>query len=117
MASKTMVFRHTFQSGATATGNGTAMDVAGLPLVGVQITGITTATVTFEVTIDGSTWVATRVLNVTGGAVGSTTTASGIFLVPTAGMEQLRCRISSYTAGTITAKGVGMLVNGAFLAV
>ena len=111
MSDVTMAFGATLQSGATATGNGTAMDVGGLAVAGLQVTGITTATITFEGTVDGSNWVAVRALNLGTGAVGTTATADGVFEVPVAGLSQLRARISAYTTGTITVVGKGV-VNG-----
>lgn len=101
-------FVHTFQTAAIAQGNGTAMDVGGLAGVGVQVTGITNATITFEASIDEATWVAVRAMNLNSGAVATTTTANGLFLVPVAGVGELRCRISAYVAGTITVSGKGI---------
>jgi len=99
---------HTFQSAAEANGNGTALTVTGYAGVGVQVEGITTATVTFEGTIDGSTYYAVEALNYNNGSKATSTAADGLFLVPTAGMDQLRCRISGYSAGTITVSGRGV---------
>ena len=111
MSDVTMAFGATLQSGATATGNGTAMDVGGLAVAGLQVTGITTATITFEGTIDGSNWVALRALNLATGAVATTATADGVFQVPMAGLDELRVRISAYTSGTITVVGKGVLIG------
>lgn len=108
MTQKLVQFEHAFQSAAVADGNGTAMDTGGLPGVYVQVEGITSATVNFEGTIDGSTWYAILALNMTSGAVAATTTADGLFWIP-GGVEQLRCRISSYATGTITASGRGVV--------
>jgi len=115
MGDVTMAFGATLQSGATATGNGTEMNVGGLPVVGLQVTGITTATITFEGTVDGSNWVAVRALNLGTGAVGTTATADGLYQVPVAGLDELRARISAYTTGTITVVGKGV-VHGPGLA-
>jgi hypothetical protein len=102
---QTVSYNYTFQSAAGATGDGTVNDVGGLPAVAVQITGITTATITFEGAVapaDG-TFVAVEAFN----------TANGIYLVPTAGLSQLRCRISAWTSGDITAIGRGVTSPGA----
>ena len=107
---------HVFQDAATGTGNGTTMEVSGLSAVGVQVEGITSATVTFEGTIDGSTWYAVQVANINNGAIGTTTTADGLFLAPVLGLAQFRCRISTYATGTITATGVGVVNAGITLA-
>lgn len=98
--------RHTFQSAAVTETVGTAMKVAGYPAIGIQVEGITTATITFQATIDGSTWYAIQAINQTNGDAATTTTADGLFFVPVIA-DQLRCNITSYTAGTITVSGLG----------
>lgn len=100
---------HTFQTAAEANGNGTALNVRGLAGVGVQVEGVTTATINFEGTIDGSTWYALEALALATGAKATTTAADGLFLVPVAGVAQFRCRISGYSAGTITVTGLGVV--------
>lgn len=109
MGDKVMAFAHIFQSAAAVDGNGMAMDVGGLALVGVQVTGTFSATVTIEGSIDESTWVAVRSFNVATGAVVTSMTAAVLLQVPVAGLRTLRCRISSYASGTITATGLGVM--------
>lgn len=116
MSDQVFAIAHTFQSGAEATGNGTVMDVGGLAEVGVQVEGITNATVTFEATIDGSTWYAIRTINVTDGSVASAVTADALVRVPVAGMDKLRARISAYVGGTITVTGKGVVATAPPLA-
>lgn len=103
---------HTFHSSVEAAANGSPIMTKGLALVGVQIEGITTATITFEGTIDSSNWVAVLAANMQTGATGTTATADGLYVVSVSGLQQLRCRISSYTAGTITATGLGLEQGG-----
>jgi hypothetical protein len=90
------------QSAATGTGNGTAVDVTGVSRVGVQITGITTATVTFEGTVDGTNWVAVGLPAAATGTIASAPTADGVWFGTVAGLRLFRARISAYTSGTIT---------------
>lgn len=97
---------HALHTAAVATANGTALDVQQYPAVGVQVEGITSATITFEVTIDGSTWYAALASNLTTGLVATTATADGMYQVPTVGPEQMRARISTYVSGTITVTAV-----------
>jgi len=99
---------HVFQTAAVTTTNGTAMNVKGIPAVGLQVTGITTATITFEMTGDGTNWEAVRAINLGTGTGATTTTADGVFLIPMGGQYQFRARISSWTAGTITVSGYGV---------
>jgi len=108
MADKGMVFHHTFQSAAGAVGNGAAMDVGGLALVAVQVTGTFSATITFEGTIDGTNWVSLLARDVASGAAATTATAAGIYQVPCSGLSQIRARISAYTSGSVTAVGRGV---------
>lgn len=102
--------RHIFQSGATATGNGTAVDctpVSDGPYYSVtaQVQGVTTATVTWEGTVDGTNWVAVRATNLNSGSDATTATADGIYRLIVLGFHQVRARISAYTSGTITVTG------------
>jgi hypothetical protein len=100
------------QVAAVATGNGTAIttvDTGGaLTSIGIQITGITTATIIFEATIDGTNWVAILAENVTTGAQATTATANGIYRVVCMGMVQIRARISAWTSGTVVVTGVAI---------
>ena len=71
--------------------------------VSIQLTGTFVGTVTFEATVDGSTWTALAVAPVT--TVASvrvlTATAVGIFTVNAAGLTSIRARCSAYTSGTV----------------
>lgn len=101
----------TMQSAAVATGNGTSMVTTGLDhgsltAATFQIVGITTATVTFEATIDGTNWVAFRVTNLNSGTDATTATADGLYRATVIGLISVRARISAYTSGTITITGV-----------
>jgi len=87
------------QSAAAATGNGTAMDVSGYSALAVQVTGTFVATITFEGTVDGSTWVAIQGINYNDGHLASTATAAGLFYIPIAGLELFRARVT-WTSGT-----------------
>lgn len=111
MTDKGMTFYHTFQSAAAATGNGTALDVGGLAIVGIQVTGTFVGTVTFEGTIDGSTWATIAARNMSDGAAVATATAAGLYQVPVAGLVQIRARISAYTSGSITVQGLGVFAQ------
>lgn len=76
--------------------------------VGIQITGITSATVTFEATIDGTNFVSVLARNITTGSTAATTTADGIFAVDSVvGLTQFRARVSTYASGTIVISIIG----------
>jgi len=98
----------TLQNAAVATGNGTSLPMSGSDSAVLQVNGITTATITFEGTVDGSNWVAVAMsdLNSTTRARATTATADGLYLLESAGsLTLLRARVSVWTAGTITVKG------------
>lgn len=89
------------QDGATATGDGTSValpDPSTAEEVGILVSGITTATVTIEVSPDsGTTWE----------IIGSAVTADGYVQVGKVLATNIRARISAYTSGTITAWFMG----------
>lgn len=71
-----------------------------------QITGTFTATVTFEGTVDGATWVAVAVVPVGGTrTLATTATAPGLWQMNTAGLVSVRARCSAFTSGTIVVTG------------
>jgi hypothetical protein len=91
------------QSGAVATGNGNTVNVAGKSKIGIQVTGITVATVTFEATIDGTNWVALSGSNVASAAAITSLAADGIFSANVGGLLLVRARVSAWTSGTVVA--------------
>lgn len=99
---------HRFQSAVVTDTNGTAMSVAGLATLGIQVEGITTATVTFQGTIDGSTWYSLLATNVTSGVTATSTASDGLFRVTVSGLDRVRCPVSGYSGGTITVVGEGV---------
>lgn len=96
----------TLQDAAVATGNGTALDVALYNSVGLEVTIATTATVTFEGTVDGSTWASTvcTATSNTSATLVTSSTATGTYQCGVAGLSKFRARISSWTSGAVTVK-------------
>ena len=98
------------QSAVSANGNGSNAAATGFPLIGVQATtsgGPPTFTLNFEVSIDGSTFVATLCRPVGSTAQVTTSTAAGEWRCPVAGARFFRARVSGYAgSGTITVLGV-----------
>ena len=70
--------------------------------VGVQITGTFSATLQFEMSIDGTNFVAIIAESVTTGTQATTTTATGIFKFDVVGARIVRVRSTAYTSGTAT---------------
>lgn len=71
-----------------------------------QLTGTWTATVTFEGTTKGDTWVSIPSTNLTTGATSTTQNANGIYTVVCAGLQKVRAKITDYTSGTVTVNAV-----------
>jgi hypothetical protein len=94
--------RHTLQAAAVGTGVGTPMDVSGFRWVGVQVVGITSATITWQVSIDGTNWVGILAAPPSTGTGALTTTADGVFRVDVAGFAQFRANITTWVSGAIT---------------
>lgn len=96
----------TLQDAAVATGNGTALDVALYNSVALEVTIATTATVTFEGTVDGSTWASTVCTSIanTSATLVTSATATGTYQCNVAGLSKFRARISSWTSGAVTVK-------------
>lgn len=102
----------TLQSAATATGVGTAMPVDRFTTASAQVTISNTATVTFQGTVDGSTW-ASLVCTALGSSVGTsaTATATGLYQCNVAGLAFFRANITAYTSGTVTVKARATTAN------
>lgn len=100
----------TMQAAATASGNGTSLDVAGYPVALLNVVSSPSmsggTTLNFEASVDDTTWVAIAAHTIgTNGSLATTATADGDYRIACAGYKSLRCRISAYSAGTITVKG------------
>lgn len=96
-------------SAATANGNGTAISVNGWATVTIQVSGLTTATVTAQVsnnTTDG--WNSAPCI-ANDGTVTSALTANGSLQCSVAGYKHFRAPISGYSAGTIKVLSVQTL--------
>jgi len=106
----------TLQDAAVATGNGTALEMAGYDALSVHCSHVTTptATVTFEGSIDGgTTYTALALIDALDNSTsGSTSASSGSTVsklytfavgkkIP---LTHFRARISAWTAGAITVK-------------
>lgn len=66
-----------------------------------QLAGTWAATVTFEISVDGTNFVATSAINANTGTGATTTTGTGIYCLNASCVLQVRARCSAYTSGTI----------------
>jgi hypothetical protein len=105
-------YLYTFQSGAVGTGVGTSANIGGLAIIAIDVSGITSATVTFQVLLSDNTsdWQAINAYNITTGISSTTTTVNGYYQVGVGGFQQFRCNITGYTSGTINITGRGSVL-------
>ena len=68
--------------------------------VSVQVTGIFSATLSFEATVDGTNWVAINGDPVPSASAATSTTSTGAWIFNVAGLQSFRVRASAYTSGT-----------------
>ena len=79
-------------------------------IVGLQITGTWTGTVTFQGTINGSTWVSVLAVPSDSTTAVTTTTANGIWRIDAAGYQAVRANFTTPTSGTVVVRafaGIG----------
>lgn len=101
------------QNAAVATGNGNLLSTNDLASVSFQVTGTFVATVTFEGTVDGATWVGLSAAPLSGGVAATTATTTGIYVASCAGLSQVRARVT-WTSGTsVTVYAAAVQSSGA----
>ena len=91
------------QDAAVATGDGTALSVQAYNGVVFDVTIADTATITFEQQTD-TAWAAIQCMNPIDGTLATTATATGTFVASCFGYQNVRARISGWTAGAVTVK-------------
>ena len=75
-------------------------------LVVYQIFGTWAGTITFEGTIDGTTWASIRAEPLSTGTLATTTTTVGLFRVDASGLFSTRVRFSTDTSGTVNVQTI-----------
>lgn len=88
------------QDSITALNGSVAADAINGGIAAVQITGTWVGTQQFQGTVDGSTWASIKAYAVADGALATSATANGLWLVPVAGFTQIRVYNSAFTSGT-----------------
>jgi hypothetical protein len=97
----------TLQSAATANGNGSTISTDGMSSAVVTVNCSSCSggtTVNFEGTEDGSNYSPITATQLGSTTLATTTSTSGLtyWQIPVAGLQNIRARISGYSAGTIT---------------
>jgi hypothetical protein len=117
---RSTVVETVLQTAATASGNGTSMDVSGYGTAifhivsSVAMSGGTT--VNFEATCDDTNWVAVSAQKSGTATTATTATADGDYRADVTAFKSIRARISAYSAGTTTITGYGTNSTATFIA-
>ena len=94
---------YALHTAASATARGNLVPCGGVGAVGVQVANTGgTFTITFEATVDGTTWVAVPGVNKATGVTATTTSATGIYIVDIGGCAQFSARISAASGCSVT---------------
>ena len=97
--------KEVLHSAAVLTAAGTVQNARGFAMACVQIEGISGDTVTFQCTIDGSTWYGVLAENKTTGIWRKVANSDGIYHVPVNGMESFRAYLTR-VGGTVTVTSI-----------
>lgn len=89
------------QSGSLAVADAAVtINSPGASTLCAQVTGTFVGTITWEASVDQTTFVAINALKVATGASATTTTGTGLFTLQIGGFVLVRARMSAYTSGT-----------------
>ena len=108
----------TLQNAAAATGNGTQLDVSSYSALSVIATFTGTATVTFEASVDGTTWDAISGYGVVSGFVNiqaNNVSSNNRLRFYVGGYGYFRARVSAWTSGTVTVAAEATSASAIFL--
>ena len=87
---------------AAADANGAYLECDGLATACVQVSGtVTSATIYWEGTVDGTNWVGILGWNRNSGVKALTATAAGVYVINVVGLKTFRARLD-WTTGSVT---------------
>tara|TARA_R110002020_G_scaffold145908_4_gene320235 strand:- start:28401 stop:28733 length:333 start_codon:yes stop_codon:yes gene_type:complete len=87
-------------------------DVRGLGASALQLSGTFSATVQFEGSLDGATFVSVNMKPTNSATAASSATGAGVWLANITGFKLLRARVSAYTSGSASATFMGASTGG-----
>lgn len=87
---------------AVATATGETIPAETRSVVMFELSGTFAATVTFEGTVEGSTWIAIRAMRMSNGNMATTGANADLYRAVVTGLKTVRARISAYTSGSLT---------------
>jgi len=104
---------HKLQTAAGVTGAGSPMRLiddagGGLDAIAVQVEGITSATVTWQVSLNGVDWYGILLSPPPTGTGALTATADGIYRGNVKGLKWFRANITTFGSGTIEIEAFGV---------
>lgn len=107
----------TLQSNAVANGNGTSLNTNLMATATITVNCVSCSggtTINFEGSEDGTGYVALSATNLAASSTTTTTTTSGttVWVVSVTGLQFIRTRISTYSAGTITITATAVALGG-----
>ncbi len=88
-------------SGSLTSTTSVTLTLASQAQVAIQVTGTWVGTLQFESSVDGTNFFSVPAIVATTGAVVTSATANGQWLVPCGGYNKVRVRCSAFTSGTI----------------
>ncbi len=98
-------------SGTTVAAEGSIMDVREYASVGVQVTGISVATITFRANIDGSNYVDIIAYNISTGLQATTATSDGIYIADVTSFSEFKADLTFWGAGTVVATAAATIIE------
>lgn len=101
----------TMQSAVSTSGNGTSLNVQGMATAVLLISGTYTGTVYFEGSTDDSTWQQVFACKLGDGTIAGSTTGTGLWRVPVAGLKSLRARVSWSSGTSVTVAGRASMLS------
>ena len=78
------------------------LTISGKSSASVQLSGTWVGTVTFEGTVDGTTWNNVNAVAATTSTPQPTTTVNGLYRLTPGGLSQIRANMTAYTSGSVT---------------
>lgn len=86
----------------TAAAQTVAVTLNGNNAGAAQITGTWVGTITFEASLDGTTWTAINAVSASTSTPQTTTTANGLYRLTPGGVQQIRANMTAFTSGSAT---------------
>jgi hypothetical protein len=96
----------TLQNAVGANGNGDTLDTSGNPIVAFQLSGTFVASVTFEGSLDGSTFANLHCYPIGSSTGTNSAIAPGIWRCNVVGIPIVRARVHAWVSGSVTVKAL-----------